>query len=40
MPVNRLQAEADRIGTDGWMPKAHKAELVRDTVREILARQA
>jgi DNA-binding NarL/FixJ family response regulator len=40
MPVNRLQAEAERIGTEGWMPKAHKAELVRETVREIVAGQA
>ena len=37
MPAPRLQAEAERIGTDGWMPKAHKAELVRETVREIVA---
>jgi DNA-binding NarL/FixJ family response regulator len=40
MPVNRLQAEAERIGTEGWMPKAHKAELVRAAVREIVAGQA
>jgi two-component system response regulator DesR len=39
MPAPRLQAEAERIGTEGWMPKAHKAELVRDAVREIVAAQ-
>jgi DNA-binding NarL/FixJ family response regulator len=37
MPSKRLQAEAERIGTDGWMPKAHKAEQLRETVREIAA---
>jgi DNA-binding NarL/FixJ family response regulator len=37
MPSKRLQAEAERIGTDGWMPKAHKAEQLRETVREIVA---
>ena len=40
MPASRLQAEAERIGTDGWMPKAHKPELLRETVREIVAGQA
>lgn len=37
MPVDRLRAEAERIGTEGWMPKAHKAEPLRETVREIVA---
>jgi len=35
MPVSRLRAEAARIGTEGWMPKAHKAELVREAVRKL-----
>jgi DNA-binding NarL/FixJ family response regulator len=40
MPVNRLQAEAERIGAEGWTPKAHKAELLRDAVRATVAGRA
>ncbi len=39
MPASRLQAEAERIGTEGWVPKAHKGELLRAAVRTIIAAQ-
>ena len=31
MPATRLEAEALRLGVEGWMAKAHKAELMRET---------
>ncbi len=37
MPVSRLQAEAERIGTEGWMPKAHKGEEIRAAVRTVIS---
>jgi DNA-binding NarL/FixJ family response regulator len=39
MPQERLRGEAERIGTEGWTPKAHKGELLRCAVREIVAAQ-
>jgi len=40
MPTIRLEAEAARIGVEGWMAKAHKAELLRENVRAIVAKNA
>jgi DNA-binding NarL/FixJ family response regulator len=33
MPQFSLQKEAERLETDGWMPKAAKPEHLRDAVR-------
>lgn len=33
MPQFSLQQEAERLQTDGWMPKAAKPELLREAVR-------
>lgn len=33
LPQFSLQREAERLATDGWMPKAAKPELLRDAVR-------
>jgi DNA-binding NarL/FixJ family response regulator len=38
MPPVRLQAEADRVGADGWLPKANRPEQLRDAVRRVVAR--
>lgn len=40
MPATRLESEAERIGSDGWVAKAHKGELLRAAVRAIVAGQA
>jgi DNA-binding NarL/FixJ family response regulator len=37
MPPFRLEEEAARLGVDGWVPKAHKPEDLRDAVRQIVA---
>ncbi|MEA2270204.1 MAG: hypothetical protein QOD55_1896 [Solirubrobacteraceae bacterium] len=37
MPSFRLKEEADRLGVDGWLPKAHKPDDLRDAVRQIVA---
>ena len=37
MPPFSLEKEAERLGTDGWMPKAHKPEQLRDAVRRAAA---
>ncbi len=34
MPQFSLQKEAERLETDGWMPKAAKPEQLRDAVRQ------
>jgi DNA-binding NarL/FixJ family response regulator len=34
MPQFSLQKEAERLETDGWMPKAAKPEHLRDAVRQ------
>ncbi len=36
MPQFSLQQEAERLQTDGWMPKAAKPELLRDAVRRAM----
>jgi DNA-binding NarL/FixJ family response regulator len=36
MPQFSLQQEAERLATDGWMPKAAKPELLRDAVRAAI----
>lgn len=38
MPQFSLQQEAERLETDGWMPKAAKPELLRDAVRRAAQR--
>ncbi len=40
LPAAALEKEAERLQTDGWMPKAHKPEQLRETVRAIVAAQA
>jgi DNA-binding NarL/FixJ family response regulator len=40
MPQFSLQKEAERLETDGWMPKAAKPELLRDAVRSAWPRAA
>jgi DNA-binding NarL/FixJ family response regulator len=37
MPPFRLKEEAERLGVDGWLPKAHKPEDLRAAVRRIVA---
>lgn len=34
LPEHRLGAEAERLGTDGWVAKAQKPEVLRDAVRQ------
>jgi DNA-binding NarL/FixJ family response regulator len=36
MPASDLEREADRLGADGWMPKAQRPDQLRETVRGIL----
>ncbi|MGH2839336.1 MAG: response regulator [Solirubrobacteraceae bacterium] len=36
LPPFRLQAEAERLGADGWTTKAHKPEELRDAVRSVV----
>ncbi|MEA2245919.1 MAG: hypothetical protein QOH46_448 [Solirubrobacteraceae bacterium] len=38
MPPFRLQEEADRVGADGWLPKANRPEQLRDAIRRVVAR--
>jgi len=33
LPPFSLEQEAERLRTEGWMPKAHKPEQLRDAVR-------
>jgi DNA-binding NarL/FixJ family response regulator len=40
LPASQLQKEAERLGTDGWTPKAHKPEQLRQSVRDIIAARA
>ena len=40
MPPFSLEKEAQRLGTESWMPKAHKPEQLRETVRAIVAAKA
>src|ERR671930_122657 len=35
MPAPDLQAQAERLGADGWMPKAQKPEQLRAGVRDV-----
>jgi DNA-binding NarL/FixJ family response regulator len=35
MPQFSLQKEAERLATDGWLPKAAKPEHLRDGVRAV-----
>lgn len=36
LPPSQLEQEAARLRTDGWTPKAHKPEQLRQAVRDIL----
>lgn len=36
LPPSQLEKEAGRLQTDGWTPKAHKPEQLRQSVRDIL----
>jgi DNA-binding NarL/FixJ family response regulator len=36
----QLEQEAQRLGTDGWTPKAHKPAQLRQSVRAIIAARA
>lgn len=40
LPPSQLEKEAERLGTDGWTPKAHKPEQLRQSVRDIIAARA
>ena len=40
LPPFSLEKEAERLGTDGWMPKAHKPEQLRDAVRAVFGSKA
>jgi two-component system response regulator DesR len=37
MPTYRLQEEADRVGADGWMPKANRPADLREAIRQVVA---
>jgi two-component system invasion response regulator UvrY len=36
MPSPNLEEEAERVGADGWMPKAQKPEQMRAAVRQAV----
>jgi DNA-binding NarL/FixJ family response regulator len=38
MPASRLEQEAERLGTESWIAKAHKPEELRTAVRGVAAR--
>ena len=40
LPPSQLEKEAERLATDGWTPKAHKPEQLRQSVRDIIAARA
>ncbi len=40
LPPTALEKESERLGTDGWMSKAHKPEQLRNAVRAIFASKA
>jgi len=40
MPQSSLEKEAERLATDGWMPKAAKPEQLRDAVRQAMGARA
>ena len=40
MPPAQLELEAQRLGTDGWTPKANKPDQLRQSVRAIVAARA
>ncbi len=37
LPPSQLEKEAERLATNGWTPKAHKPEQLRQSVRDALA---
>jgi len=40
MPPLRLEKEAERLATNGWLPKAAKPEQLRDAVRQAMVATA
>lgn len=40
LPPVSLEKEAERLGTDGWMPKAAKPAQLREAVRNAMAAPA
>jgi DNA-binding NarL/FixJ family response regulator len=36
MPPSSLEQEAQRVGADGWLPKAQKPEDLRAAVRQVV----
>lgn len=40
MPPFSLEKEAARLGTEGWVPKAHKPDQLRDAVRTAAPQRA
>ncbi len=40
LPPSALEKESARLGSDGWIPKAHKPEQLRNAVRAIVASKA
>ena len=40
LPAHKLEEEADRVGADGWMPKAQKPEAMRAAVRQLVGAEA
>jgi len=36
LPAFRLEAEAERLGADGWTTKAHKPAELREAVRSVI----
>jgi len=37
---SQLEKEAERLATDGWTPKAHKPEQLRQSVRDVISARA
>jgi len=40
MPASDLEQEAERVGADGWMPKAQKPDRMRAAVRHVVGLDA
>lgn len=40
MPPSSLEKEAERLGSEGWMPKAAKPAQLRDAVRRTMPSQS
>lgn len=40
LPPSALKREAGKLGSDGWIPKAHKPQELRDAVLAVIASRA